>query len=86
MIRSKPLVGSLLAALRAAERGRRVAWRIAAGAAFALAGVGTPRAAQVEVELARAGERQWGRHATAFVGRRHFDDPLLLDRYFEVVR
>ena len=27
--------------------------------------------------------RQWGRHATAFVGRRHFDDPLLFDRYFE---
>ena len=27
--------------------------------------------------------RQWGRHATAFVGRRHFDGPLLLDRYFE---
>ncbi|HCV14470.1 MAG TPA: hypothetical protein DGC76_12360 [Candidatus Accumulibacter sp.] len=27
--------------------------------------------------------RQWGRHATAFVGRRHFDDPTLLDRYFE---
>ena len=27
--------------------------------------------------------RQWGRHATAFVGRRHFDDPELLDRYFE---
>ena len=27
--------------------------------------------------------RQWGRHATAFVGRRHFDDPALLDRYFE---
>jgi len=27
--------------------------------------------------------RQWGRHATAFVGRRHFDDPYLLDRYFE---
>lgn len=26
--------------------------------------------------------RQWGRHATAFVGRRHFDDPLLLERYF----
>jgi hypothetical protein len=26
--------------------------------------------------------RQWGRHATAFVGRRHFDDPALLDRYF----
>jgi hypothetical protein len=28
--------------------------------------------------------RQWGRHATAFVGRRHFDDPLLLDGYFEL--
>lgn len=27
--------------------------------------------------------RQSGRHATAFVGRRHFDDPALLDRYFE---
>lgn len=28
--------------------------------------------------------RQWGRHATAFVGRRHFDDPLLFDAYFEI--
>ncbi len=28
--------------------------------------------------------RQWGHHATAFVGRRHFDDPLLFDAYFEV--
>lgn len=27
--------------------------------------------------------RQWGRHATAFVGRRHFDEARLLDRYFE---
>lgn len=27
--------------------------------------------------------RQWGTHATAFVGRRHFDDPYLLDRAFE---
>lgn len=27
--------------------------------------------------------RQWGRHATAFVGRRHFDEAGLLDRYFE---
>src|SRR5262249_53354495 len=27
--------------------------------------------------------RQWGRHATAFVGRRHFDDPGLIERYFE---
>jgi hypothetical protein len=26
--------------------------------------------------------RQWGRHATAFVGRRHFDDPDLLERNF----
>ena len=26
--------------------------------------------------------RQWGRHATAFVGRRHFDDARLLERYF----
>lgn len=26
--------------------------------------------------------RQWGHHATAFVGRRHFDDPHLMDRYF----
>lgn len=28
--------------------------------------------------------RQWGRHATAFVGERHFDDPGLLERYFEL--
>jgi hypothetical protein len=28
--------------------------------------------------------RQWGRHATAFVGRRHFDDPDLIERYFEL--
>jgi hypothetical protein len=27
--------------------------------------------------------RQWGRHSTAFVGRRHFDDAHLIDRYFE---
>jgi len=26
--------------------------------------------------------RQWGRHATAFVGRRHFDEARLLERYF----
>jgi hypothetical protein len=37
--------------------------------------------------IASAGQmRQWGRHATAFVGRRHFDDPTLFDRYFEVVQ
>jgi hypothetical protein len=29
--------------------------------------------------------RQWGRHATAFVGRRHFDEATLIDRYFAVV-
>lgn len=28
--------------------------------------------------------RQWGRHATAFVGRRHFDDADLIDRYFDL--
>lgn len=27
--------------------------------------------------------RQWGNHATAFVGHRHFDDPELLERAFE---
>jgi hypothetical protein len=26
--------------------------------------------------------RQWGRHAVAFVGERHFDDPFALDRLF----
>lgn len=30
--------------------------------------------------------RQWGHHATAFIGRRHFDDPLLFDAYFELLR
>lgn len=28
------------------------------------------------------GMRQWGRHAVAFVGERHFDDPFALDRMF----
>jgi hypothetical protein len=33
--------------------------------------------------IASAGAmRQWGHHATAFVGRRHFDDPNLLDIRF----
>ena len=27
--------------------------------------------------------REQGRHATAFIGRRHFDDPDLLDTLFE---
>lgn len=26
--------------------------------------------------------RQWGHHATAFIGTRHFDEPYLLERYF----
>ena len=30
--------------------------------------------------------RQWGRHATAFVGRRHFDDADLIERRFEIVQ
>lgn len=29
--------------------------------------------------------RQWGRHPVAFVGRRHFDDPWLLDTLFQGV-
>ena len=29
--------------------------------------------------------RQWGRHATAFVGRRHFDDADLIERRFELL-
>jgi hypothetical protein len=33
--------------------------------------------------IARAGAmRQWGRHATAFVGQRHFDDARLLEQRF----
>jgi len=35
--------------------------------------------------IASAGAmRQWGRQATAFVGRRHFDDADLLDRRFDI--
>lgn len=35
--------------------------------------------------IASAGAmRQWGRHATAFVGRRHFDDADLVERRFEL--
>jgi hypothetical protein len=29
--------------------------------------------------------RQWGRHATAFLGRRHFDDADLIERRFRVL-
>ncbi len=27
--------------------------------------------------------RQWGHHATAFLGRRHFDDPEIIKQFFE---
>jgi hypothetical protein len=30
--------------------------------------------------------RQWGKHAVAFVGQRHFDDPFYLDEMFRPVR
>ena len=30
--------------------------------------------------------RQWGRHAVAFVGKRHFDDPFFMDRMFVLDR
>ena len=26
--------------------------------------------------------RQWGHHAVAFVGKRYFDDPFLLNKFF----
>ena len=33
--------------------------------------------------IASAGAmRQWGRHPTAFIGRRHFDEATLIERYF----
>jgi hypothetical protein len=36
--------------------------------------------------IANAGAmRQWGHHATAFVGRRHFDDADLLEKRFRIV-
>lgn len=47
---------------------------------------GTERAERVlfwPMGIVSAGAmRQWGRHATAFVGRRHFDDPDLLEKRF----
>ena len=33
--------------------------------------------------LSPGGMRQWGRHAVAFVGKRHFDDPFYMDRMFK---
>jgi len=29
--------------------------------------------------------RQWGHHAIAFIGQRHFDDPDLIERFFDYV-
>jgi hypothetical protein len=29
--------------------------------------------------------RQWGTHATAFIGRQHFDDADLIERRFETL-
>jgi 8-oxo-dGTP pyrophosphatase MutT (NUDIX family) len=58
--------------------------------AFAPDGIvpGTERAERFffwPMGIASAGAmRQWGRHATAFVGRRHFDDAHLLERRFEL--
>ena len=47
---------------------------------------GTERAERLvfwPMGIANAGAmRQWGRHATAFVGRRHFDDADLIERRF----
>ena len=49
---------------------------------------GTERAERLffwPMGVASAGAmRQWGRHATAFVGRRHFDDADLFERRFEL--
>ena len=49
---------------------------------------GTERAERIlfwPMGIASAGAmRQWGRHATAFVGRRHFDDADLVERRFEL--
>jgi hypothetical protein len=33
--------------------------------------------------LSPGGMRQWGRHAVAFAGRRHFDDPFYMDKMFK---
>jgi hypothetical protein len=30
--------------------------------------------------------RQWGRHAVAFAGKRHFDDPFFMDNMFRAQR
>ena len=49
---------------------------------------GTERAERLlfwPMGIASAGAmRQWGRQATAFVGRRHFDDADLVERRFEL--
>ena len=58
--------------------------------AFALDGImpGTERGERVffwPMGIASPGAmRQWGRQPTAFVGRRHFDDPRLIEERFEL--
>lgn len=71
-----------LRSLQSMEGGRR--------SAFGADGLvpGTERAERIlfwPMGVRSAGAmRQWGRHATAFVGRRHFDDPDLLEKRFEL--
>jgi hypothetical protein len=36
--------------------------------------------------LSPGGMRQFGRHAVAFVGKRHFDDPFYMDEMFTKAR
>ena len=69
-----------LRSLPLAEGGRRSAFRsdgMVAGSARAERFVFWPMGVRSPGAM-----RQWGRHATAFVGRRHFDDARLLERYF----
>lgn len=56
------------------------------------------QAAEVTINAARSGEglqmsppesaatREWGRYTTAEVGRRHFDGPWPLERYFTLTK
>ena len=56
------------------------------------------QAAEATINAARSGEgfqkgapesaamREWGRHTTAYVGRRYFDGLWLLERYFTLTK
>jgi hypothetical protein len=81
---------TMVYALRDAQQLRALPWPAGGSrSAYDAAGfiAGTERLERFlfwPMGIASAGQmRQWGRHATAFVGRRHFDDPGLLDLYFE---